>query len=238
MRQSRILIGILSLIVLVTMVFSCAMPATALAPSMPATALAPSVGAIIVNATLDGSPWSGSISFIVIGSETISGSSVPYSFQAPAATWTIDYISGAPSGAALTIITPSTPQTLTVSGTTTFTLHFTTQAPPGIPTSGTINVDASLDGSSWPTLVGSTLPVGSTLYIRIGGIWYKTGLYGDSVPQSYSDMPSLFAYKVGFIWKGHLDATYFDGVSPSEATLTPGSTITFTVNFSNRRCGG
>ncbi|MGB9809315.1 MAG: SH3 domain-containing protein, partial [Caldanaerobacter sp.] len=103
-------------------------------------------GTINVNATLDGNSWSGNVNYSLSGPTSFSGSSVPQVFTGkPTGTYTISYISGGPPNATLTSITPSSSQTLSSGGTITFTMNFTTNPP----TTGTINVNATLDGNSW-----------------------------------------------------------------------------------------
>ena len=52
-------------------------------------------GTIVVNATLDGSPWSGQISYTITGPQANSGSSAPQTFSnSPAGTYAVSYSSG------------------------------------------------------------------------------------------------------------------------------------------------
>jgi hypothetical protein len=90
------------------------------------------VGTINVNATLDGTPWSGAVDFTVkkSGGGTDNSSAVPKSWsQMPTGTYTLHYNSGGPSGATLASITPSATQTLSSAGTVTFTLNFSSEVP-------------------------------------------------------------------------------------------------------------
>lgn len=83
-------------------------------------------GTVTVNATLNGSPWSGNISYRITGPQTIDGSSVPQTYaNRPTGSYTISYLSGGPTGATFKDITMSATQTLTASGTITFTMNFT-----------------------------------------------------------------------------------------------------------------
>jgi hypothetical protein len=232
-RRPQIATLIFLLVLLMALVSGCT-------GSAPASTVAQTtgVGTVNVNATLNGSPWQGPADFSLVGPETVSGSQVPRSFRsAGAGTWTIVYGSGAPDGASLTIITPLVPQTLDAGGTITFNLHFTSdaqfadQAPPGIPASGSIKVNATLDGSPWQ------VPAVSVLYVEIGSRWYQTGLGGVSVPEDLANLPSQLTYKVGFIFSGRLGASFM-GVSPPEVTLAPGGAISFTLRFSSSGCGG
>jgi hypothetical protein len=99
-------------------------------------ALVPSCTQIIqpctieVKATLDGSPWTGLVSYTLTGPESpINGTSVPDSFSGRCSDWTCTYtcayVSGGPPGAYLDSIAPNATQGGFVGGTITFTLDFT-----------------------------------------------------------------------------------------------------------------
>ena len=84
---------------------------------------------IRIEATLDGTPWSGTVQYTLTGTEqTRTGTSVTSTLAVAADTWTCAYISGGPAGASFVDITPSSTQTLSEGGTITFTLNFE-QAP-------------------------------------------------------------------------------------------------------------
>ncbi|MBE9469682.1 MAG: hypothetical protein IMY78_00345, partial [Chloroflexi bacterium] len=84
-------------------------------------------GTIHVNATLDGSPWSGQVSYTIHGPRTHSGTTVPQSFgDLPAGTYTLSYNYGGPAGATLETIAPSPRQSLSAGGSITFRLNFAT----------------------------------------------------------------------------------------------------------------
>jgi len=83
-------------------------------------------GTISVNATLNGTAWSGSVGYRITGPQTIDGSSVPQTYSnRPTGNYTVAYLSGGPSGATFKDFTPSATQTLTAWGTITFTMNFT-----------------------------------------------------------------------------------------------------------------
>jgi hypothetical protein len=84
-----------------------------------------SPSAIIVNATLNGVTWTGTVNYSISGPTPISGSSVPAPAFVLPGSYTLIYNSGGPSGATLTSITPSATQSLAGGGTITFTLNFT-----------------------------------------------------------------------------------------------------------------
>ena len=99
-------------------------------------------GTIVVKATLDGSPWTGNVSYTLTptsGSPT-SGTYVEQTFTGVAAgNWTCAYVSGGPVGAYLDSIAPSATQEVTAGVTKTFTLVFKTIPP----------LDASIAFKSW-----------------------------------------------------------------------------------------
>ena len=169
-------------------------------------------GAIYVNATLDGSSWSGVVNYTITGPKESSGSSVPATFSnSPAGTYTLTYSSGSPAGAPLVSITPSPTQTLSSGGAITFTLDFRTQA------ISTIYVNATLDGSTWSGKVNYTI----------------SGPYTDSsstVPDTFSHLPAG-TYTISYTSYGPSGATLASTTPSPTQTLSSGGTITFTFNF-------
>ncbi|UCD21933.1 MAG: hypothetical protein JSW22_07930 [Chloroflexota bacterium] len=89
-------------------------------------------GTIDVAATLDGSPWAGSVSYTLTpdSGSPVNGASVPGSHTEEAGNWTCGYVSGGPPGADFVGITPSASQELSAGGTIGFTLNFETPPPP------------------------------------------------------------------------------------------------------------
>ena len=82
-------------------------------------------GTVIVNATLNGHPWQGSVRYTLAGPYVDSASSVPKSFDnCPQGAYTLSYSSGGPPNSMLESITPSPHQNLSPGGTITFTLNF------------------------------------------------------------------------------------------------------------------
>lgn len=180
--------------------------------------------AIRIQATLDGSPWNGSVSYIISGPYQDAESSVPQTLtNLPDGTYTLTYRSGGPSGASLYRIDPSATQTLDHGQTITFTLVFHSQE-----TTGTIMFNTLLDGKPWKTQPGS------------GPISYCiSGPYSDcssTMPDTLNNMPPgqyTCTYKSG----GPIGATFI-GVSPhARQTLTSGGMITFTLNFTSEARG-
>ena len=87
---------------------------------------------IEVEATLDGSPWTGALNYTLTpgsGSPISGTTSVPKSFSVDAGNWTYAYVSGGPSEAYLVDITPSATQSVSGGGTITFTLNCETITP-------------------------------------------------------------------------------------------------------------
>jgi hypothetical protein len=173
---------------------------------------------IYVNANLDGSRWSGKLSYTITGPYTDSSSTVPDTFSSlPRGTYTISYTSRGPSDATLVSITPSPTQTLSSGGSITFTFNFQTQA------SSTIYVNANLDGSSWSGFVSYTLsgPQDSS---------------GSSVPTTFSNLlPGT--YTLRYSSGGPIGATLVS-ITPSEKrSVSAGGSTSFTMNFSSQPTG-
>jgi len=111
---------------------------------------------IDVKATLDGSSWSGNVSYTLTGpgaTSPISGTSVDASHSVDCGNWTCAYISGGPAVASFVNITPSSNQTVSAGGAITFTLNFLT--PPAavldhfkcywVEQGASVNVDVQLE---------------------------------------------------------------------------------------------
>lgn len=121
---------------------------------------------IIVDATLDGTPWTGPVEYTLTpdSGSPISGSSVAANFTADAGNWTCAYVSGGPG--TFVDITPSPTQELSAGGTIGFTLNFETS---GIPTL----VDASVQFVCW-TVNGTPIPKGQPI------VWVGQGAIIDA----------------------------------------------------------
>ena len=169
-------------------------------------------GTIVVNTTLNGAAWSGSVGYSITGPKASSGSSVSESFtNLPSGTYAATYNSGGPSGATLVNITSSATQTLSPGGSITFTLNFHTE-----PTD-TIMVAATLDGVSWSGQVNYT----------VTGPALVTSSY---IPESFTKLIDG-TYTVTYASGGPAGATLVSiSPSPSQA-LYSGGTIIFTLNF-------
>jgi hypothetical protein len=170
------------------------------------------VGTVVVQATLDGSPWTGNVSYTISGAEDYSGSSVNQTItNAAVGSYTLGYNSGGPTAASLANITPGSTQTLSAGGTITFTLNFTTTGISGL------QVKATLDGAAW---------TGNVNYTITG----PEGYSGTSVPETFSNLTSG-SYTVGYNSGGPAGAT-LASISPNPTqAVTQGTTATFTLNF-------
>ncbi len=179
---------------------------------------------IIVNATLDGSPWSGVANISLTGPFNDSHSNVPCTFpNLPPGNYALIYNYGGPAGAALGSITPSPTQALGSGGTLVFTLNFFTQQ-----RSGTVIVNATLDRKPWKVMPGS----GPISYTVTGT---KTDS-GDRVPETFSNMPAG-PYTLNFNNGGPIGATLTNITPAPSQNLAPGGTVAFTMNFSGQPKG-
>jgi hypothetical protein len=174
-------------------------------------------GTIYVNATLDGEPWqtaigSGAIRYTIHGPTTDSSSTVPDSFSdLPPGAYTLSYSSGGPTGATLTNITPSSRQSLPAGGSITFTMNFRSQA------TGTVYVNATIDGSPWSGAVKYTL---AGPYVQAKS----------SVPGTFTNCP-MGSYTLSYT-SGGPDYSVLDSITPAATQhLSAGGTLTFTMNF-------
>jgi uncharacterized protein (DUF2141 family) len=173
---------------------------------------APQVGTIVIEATLDGSPWTGNVSYSISGAGTYSGASVNQTFSnVPVGSYTLGYSSGGPSAAALSNVSPNSTQTLSAGGEITFSLNFATTSVSGI------QVQATLDGTPW---------TGSVNYTITG----PQGYSGTSVSETFSNLPDG-TYTVGYNSGGPAGAT-LASISPQPTqTIAQGVSATFTLNF-------
>jgi hypothetical protein len=89
------------------------------------TSSSSTTGTIQVNATLNLSPYTGSLNFQLTGPTGQTGSSAPATYSTETAgSYTLSYTSGGPMGASFVSITPSTTQTLSGGQTITYTINF------------------------------------------------------------------------------------------------------------------
>ena len=181
-------------------------------------------GNVVVNATLNGSPWSGRAGYMLSGPFQSNDNQVPRTYNSvPAGNYNLTYKSGGPAGAVLTSITPAPTQSLGTGRTITFNLNFTAQ-----PSTGTIEVSAMVDGKPWSTQPGSG-PISYTI----------TGPAADSgstIPGMFSGMPAG-RYTLNYNSGGPIGAT-LTGISPSPTQkLAPGGSIQYTLQFTGQPKG-
>ena len=172
-----------------------------------------STGAIRVSATLDGTPWSGSVTYRVSGPFSDTDNSVPWNFTSvPTGTYTVTYNYGGPAGASLANITPQPTLELDTAGTVHFVLNFQSQS------SSSVEVAATLNGAPWSGSVNYSL----------------TGPFKDAdvvIPHTFSNLPSG-TYTLTYNSGGPSGAV-LSNISPSPTqTLAPGSNISYTLCFS------
>ena len=126
-------------------------------------------------ATLDGSYWSGSLSYSLTGPSSLSGSTVPAVLSnKPIGSYSIAFNSGGPSNASLSSITPSNTQTLSEGGIIAFTLNFigsTFLPPTGFSVSSYWNTVTGFPSMSlsWNAVSGAT---GYEMWVRPSGESY------------------------------------------------------------------
>jgi hypothetical protein len=103
-----------------------------------------------VKATLCDIPWQGAVSYTLtpVSGSVVTGSTVEKTFTVDCGNWTCAYVSGGPSGAYLESITPSATQSVSGSGTITFTLNFE------------LNQDAGIQFLTW-TISGTPVQPGT-----------------------------------------------------------------------------
>ena len=183
-------------------------------------------GSVVVRATLNGSPYSGAVYFDVSGPFQDSDYQVPRTYTSvPTGSYSVNYTGGGPSDAVFTDITPAPSQQLYAGRTVVFTLNFV-----GQPSTGSITVYATVDGHPWQTDPGS----GSISYTLTGP--YLGGDTQDVIPGRWTQMPSG-VYTLIYNSGGPIGAT-LTGISPSPSiNLSPGGSITFTMNFTTQARG-
>ena len=95
-------------------------------------------------------------------------------------------------------------------------------APSCTPTTGTIEVKATLDGSPWPSS-----GTGAVDYTLTGPGTSPTGT--DSVPKNFTVDPG--SWTCAYISGGPPDTNFVDITTSATQSVTAGGTITFTLNF-------
>lgn len=179
----------------------------------------PTTGAIKVNATLDGAPWTGAVNYTLTGGQAITGTAAPQTFMGAAGTYTLAFVSGGPAGANLVSILPSATQTLAGGGGAAFTLVF--ESKEQRPEPGTIVVEATLAGAG-----GAVVWTGPLNFTLSG----PQTLLGSSVGQNFAMAPAG-TYTLAYGSGGPPGATLHSITSAPTQTLSPGGTVTFRLNF-------
>lgn len=181
-------------------------------------------GNVVVNATLNGSPWTGMATYMLSGPFRSNDNQVPRTYNnVPVGNYTLTYMGGGPAGAVLTGITPAPAQSLASGRTIGFNLNFTTQ-----PSTGSISVSATVDGQPWMTQPGS----GPISYTVTGPAFDS----GNNIPGNFSNKPSGL-YTLSYNSGGPIGAT-LTGISPSPTqNLAPNGSINFTLQFTGQPKG-
>jgi hypothetical protein len=181
-------------------------------------------GNVVVNATLNGSPWSGVAGYMLNGPFRSNDNQVPRTYNGvPVGNYNLTYTGGGPAGAVLTSITPAPTQSLTNGRTIVFNLNFTAQ-----PSTGTIGVSAMVDGQPWSTQIGS----GPISYTITG----PASDSGNTMPDTFSNMPAG-RYTLNYNSGGPIGAT-LTGISPSPTQdLASGGSIEYTLQFTGQPKG-
>jgi len=181
-------------------------------------------GNVVVNATLNSSPWSGVVNYMLSGPFQSNDNQVPRTYNnVPVGTYTLTYMGGGPAGAILTSITPAPTQSLASGRTIGFNLNFTAQ-----PSTGTISVSAMVDGQPWATQPGS----GPISYTVTG----PSSDSGNNIPGTFSGMPTGL-YTLSYNSGGPIGAT-LTGISPSPTqNLAPGGSIQYVLQFTGQPKG-
>lgn len=176
-----------------------------------------------VLATLDGQAWSGSVRYYIDGPYSDTDTRVPVTLtNVPAGSYTVTYQSGGPAGATLSRISPSPTLSVGDGQQITFNLVFHSNA------TGTIMVNALLDGKTWETAVGS-----GTINYGISG---PTSDSSTTMPDTFTGLPQG-SYTLTYRSGGPIGASLM-GISPSPTqTLPAGGMITYTLNFHSQATG-
>lgn len=180
---------------------------------------------VVINATLNGSPWTGTLNYSMSGPVQSTDYLVPRTYKSvPAGYYSVSYLGGGPGSAIFSSITPAPTQSAAAGRTVIFTLNFISHS-----STGNIIVNATVDGKSWQTIPGS----GPISYSIV-----KTGLADnhDVIPATFNDYPSGY-YTLVYNSGGPIGAT-LTGISPAPGQhLNGGGVITFTMNFTSQSRG-
>ena len=178
----------------------------------------PVTGVLAVNATLDGAPWSGPVSYTLSGAQTILGAAAPQTFVGAAGAYTLAYGSGGPPGATFSGITPAATQTLAGGGSVGFTLAFKREAPVE---TGAIEVLATAAGA------GGAAPWSGPVSFTLTG---PQNVSGVSAPQTFTGLP-VGTYTLTYVSGGPPGMAPYSTTPSATQTLAPGGTLVFRLNF-------
>lgn len=186
---------------------------------------APAAGNVVVSATLDGAPWSGKVEYSLSGAITDIEHSVPSTISNVPAGYdcTLTYRSGGPANAQLVGISPG-PTQKTTTGQISFVLMFRSQQ-----VSGSIMVNATLDGKAWQTAIGS----GAINYTIVGPVTDSDS----TIPQTFGNQPGG-KYTLQYNSGGPIGATLVSiSPSPSQTLSANNPNLVYTLNFSGQQKG-
>jgi len=186
---------------------------------------APAAGNVVVNATLDGAPWSGQVEYSLSGAITDIEHSVPATLNNVPSGYdcTITYKSGGPANAQLVAISPG-PTQKTTTGQIIFVLDFRSQQ-----VSGSIMVNATLDGKAWQTAIGS----GAINYTIVGPVTDSDS----TIPQTFGNQPGG-KYTLQYNSGGPIGATLTSITpSPVQQLTANNPNLVYTLNFSGQAKG-
>ena len=181
-------------------------------------------GNLLVNATLNGTPWTGGVMYSITGPFRSDDNQVPRTYNGvPTGVYTLTYLGGGPAGATFTNISPSPTQSLASGRTIGFNLNFTSQ-----PVTGRISVSATVDGQQWVTQPGSG-PISYT----ISGPAFDSG---STIPGSFDNKPAGL-YTLNYNSGGPIGATLTQ-ISPSPTQNLPaGGSIQYVLQFTGQPKG-
>lgn len=164
-------------------------------------------GKIIVEATLDGQPWSGPLYYTLTGPENLNGTAAPTTFSdvpADMSSYTLTYQSGGPGGAIYSSISPVSSQPLPNGNSILFTINFTT---PGV-NDKTVSVCTALVDLNGTIIDGATEP---GTQFSVLGIPPNGFTATQTLPDSYFNAPINF----------NRDIFGGDGIEDAECRIYP-----------------
>ncbi|MCC6130894.1 MAG: hypothetical protein IT186_13300 [Acidobacteria bacterium] len=180
----------------------------------PEAATAQCTGTIYGRATLNGASWSGSLTVkynIDGGAWTQLTVNVPSTSAAVQGTFGMAYVSGGPSGAGLSTITPSASQYVSCGSSVTFTFNFVS--------TGTIYGKATFNNQPWNGPF-------TTKYRVNGGAWTQVT---NTFPSTSTAVTGN--WEIQYVSGG--PSGYYSVTPSSTQSLSSGGSLTYTFNFRN-----